>query len=145
MCDIALQRAQKRIEARELIVVDNLEALEVEAPPSHVEILLGNLVENAAKYAWRGGEIGVTISSSARRVQVWNEIHPEQAPVLKSEAARLFDPFYRPDQSRTSETGGNGLGLAICQTIAGANGWQLEIEVEEKLFRVCVVLGAQQG
>jgi signal transduction histidine kinase len=38
---------------------------------------------------------------------------------------RLFEPFYRADVSRARETGGNGLGLAICKAIADANGWQL--------------------
>jgi signal transduction histidine kinase len=42
---------------------------------------------------------------------------------LKSE--QLFEPFFRPDFSRSSDTGGNGLGLAICKAITDTNAWRL--------------------
>ena len=144
-CDIALQRAGKTIAARGLRVVDELEPLEVEAPPSHVEILLGNLVENAAKYARTGGAMGVTIEGSSSSVRVWNECEPAQWAALQSELPRLFEPFYRPDAARASATGGNGLGLAICRSVAEANGWSLLIEAQEPLFALRVFFGTTMG
>ncbi len=138
ICDIALQRAQKLIEERGLKVVDKSENLNVEAAPSHVEILLGNLVENAAKYARQGGEIGVEIGSGARTVRVWNECDEAQLSELHGDETRLFEAFYRPDLARTGETGGNGLGLAICQSLAQTNGWELSIDTTQSVFAVRV-------
>ncbi len=139
MCDIALQRAQKIIAARALEVVESWQALEIEAPPSHVEILLGNLVENAAKYAASGDKIGIEIDSQNQSVRVWNRCEISSYQALQSEIPHLFEPFYRPDTARASETGGNGLGLAICQTLAETNGWQLEIEARDQKFSVRAV------
>jgi signal transduction histidine kinase len=145
MCDIALQRAQRIIEARNLQVAEKWESLEIEAPPSHVEILLGNLVENAAKYARQGGRMGIEIEAKQRCVRVWNECEAEQTQPLQNEIPRLFEPFYRPDSARTSSTGGNGLGLAICHTIAEANGWQLRIEATHQTFSVQAVFTRREN
>lgn len=138
MCDIALQRAERVIEARNLKVVDQLEPLEVEGEPSHIEILLGNLVENAAKYARSGGTLGIEIQGESRSIRVWNECDAAQMRALEGERERLFEAFYRPDTARAGETGGNGLGLAICQSLAQTNGWKLSIAAEHSLFAVTV-------
>ena len=42
--------------------------------------------------------------------------------------ARIKEPFYRIDKSRSREAGGNGLGLAICEQIAQAHNTDLQIE-----------------
>ncbi|MNC37488.1 Phosphate regulon sensor protein PhoR [compost metagenome] len=41
----------------------------------------------------------------------------ECTPVPEKQLLRLYEPFYRPDVSRSRETGGNGLGLYIVETI----------------------------
>jgi len=142
LCDIALQRAEKTLTSKQLQVVEKWESLEIEAAPSHVEILLSNLLENAAKYARKGGEIGIEIDAANHSISVWNECETGQLPILQSEVPRLFEPFYRPDSARTSETGGNGLGLAICHNIAEANGWRLQIQIKYNRFWVNVGFGA---
>lgn len=138
VCDIALQRAQRTIEARSLKVAGQLESLWVQAAPSHVEILLGNLVENAAKYARQGGRIGIEIEVAACALRVWNEGDATQWAALENQLPRLFEPFYRPDVARARDTGGNGLGLAICQTIAEVNRWTLTIQSDAGRFEVRV-------
>ena len=44
--------------------------------------------------------------------------------VSPDELAHLFEPFYRPDRSRSRDTGGSGLGLAIVRTAIEACGGQ---------------------
>lgn len=97
---------------------------ELTAPWSHVTMLLRNLMENAVKYARSGGSIEV--STTPERVRIWNECEVD----AKFDPEKYFEPFYRPDAARNSQTGGNGLGLSICCATCETNGWQLHLSVE---------------
>lgn len=81
----------------------------------HMKQLMVILLDNACKYAGKGGEVRFAVSAENgwARIEVRNTgepIPPEQLP-------RLFERFYRVDGSRTREQGGTGLGLAIAKTI----------------------------
>jgi signal transduction histidine kinase len=95
-----------------------------EGPPQHVEIILRNLVENAAKYALP--ESNVTLRVAADAGEWLFEIYNECPDSLEVRQEEVFEPFFRPDASRSSRTGGNGLGLAICKAVADANCWSLK-------------------
>ena len=45
---------------------------------------------------------------------------------------KIFDRFYRADNSRNRETGGSGLGLSIAKKIADINKWKISASVEDK-------------
>ena len=51
-------------------------------------------------------------------------IAPEDLP-------RLFDRFYRTDQSRSRDTGGSGLGLTIARRLAETHGGTIEVSSEQ--------------
>ncbi|MDE2127195.1 MAG: hypothetical protein KGJ62_11445 [Armatimonadetes bacterium] len=93
------------------------------APPMHVEMLVRNLLENAVKYADSGTVVRADLGMSPKSLMITNSAHGG----LPVEPERLFEPFFRPDTSRSSETGGHGLGLAICKAIADVNGWQVSL------------------
>ena len=127
VCRRLLTQFQPLIDRRNLQVSSNLEPLvELMAFPQHAEMLIRNLLENALKYAASGGCVTLRLLSSTdgTSLELFNAF-PAQ-PQL--DTAALFEPFYRPDEARTSEAGGNGLGLAICRAIATANGWQITLD-----------------
>lgn len=81
---------------------------------------LQNLIDNAIKYG-HSAHIRIGDSADALRIAVEDEgpgIPPE-------ELARVTEPYYRPDASRNSETGGVGLGLSIVKDIALMHGGEL--------------------
>lgn len=118
---------------RQLHIVNRLpDMLEVTAPPTHLEMLTRNLIENAVKYATEGSE--VVMAGWERGFTLENAC----APLTETDLHRLFEPFYRPDASRQAETGGNGLGLAICKAIADANGWTVALAPTPQGLRVTV-------
>jgi signal transduction histidine kinase len=103
-------------------------AIDLCAPPTHAEMLLRNLIENAVKYARPGGCVCIEIERLPEATQV--EIFNECAPLRDWNPEKLFEPLYRPDASRNARTGGTGLGLAICRAIAGVNGWRVTLHQE---------------
>jgi two-component system OmpR family sensor kinase len=126
LCARALAHFRPVAEQRALRVRSSLpECAEILAPRSHVEMLVRNLIENAMKYATPGG--GVCVELTGSQLTIFNAF--PASPRLDAE--HLFEPFFRPDASRNSETGGNGLGLAICRAVAVANGWKLTLEQDE--------------
>lgn len=78
--------------------------------------LVSILIENATKYVENNGEVIVTLSRTKRfaTLKIYNTAHLSE----DFDGQRLFDRFYRPDYSRTSSTGGHGIGLSIAKKIA---------------------------
>ena len=101
---------------------------EIVASPTHTEMLLRNLVDNAVKYAPQGTTIRLQaepLRAGGARFEVWNRCDGSIA--APGEIARWFEPFYRPESARHSEVGGSGLGLAIAHAVAQSNGWTLNV------------------
>ena len=69
---------------------------------------VSNILANAVAYAETG-----KVYIDGHSLVIENEC----APIPDSEIIRLFEPFYRPDFSRSRDSGGNGLGLYIVDTL----------------------------
>ncbi len=85
--------------------------------------LFANLVDNALRY---GTAAKVAIGHSASQVTVLVDDDGPGIPAL--ERAAVFEPFYRVEGSRSRETGGAGLGLAIARAIVEAHGGKIAVE-----------------
>jgi two-component system sensor histidine kinase BaeS len=81
--------------------------------------LFANLLENSLRYTDAGGalEIGAKISGDFMMI----EFLDSKPGVSAEESERLFDRFYRVEESRNRKTGGAGLGLAISKNIVDAH------------------------
>ena len=115
---LALNERNLKLEAR-------LDEAQIEAPPAHLEMLLRNLIENATKYAAPNSKIRIEVCAdeNGATLRLWNACDLPAATDLTS----WFEPFYRPDEARNSQTGGNGLGLSIVAALARANDWKVEL------------------
>ena len=89
---------------------------------------LSNLVENAVKYNKDGGKIGVHAFYDLEEVRI--QVSDTGIGIADSDKPRIFERFYRAERSRSRETGGAGLGLAISKHIIERHGGRIEVESE---------------
>lgn len=101
--------------------------------------VITNLVSNAIKYSNDGGTVRVVIKDTEDS----GMIHVEDSGIgiPQEDLKRIFERFYRTDQSRNRKTGGAGIGLTIAKTIVQAHKGKISAESEEgKGSRFTVVL-----
>ncbi len=96
----------------------------VNADPDRLELILGNLLDNAAKYTDAGGEVLVSVtvmeSDAVLRIQDTGiGIGPESLP-------RVFEPFVREKESPGQATRGSGIGLLLVRTLVELHGGRVE-------------------
>ena len=87
--------------------------------------VLDNLLGNAAAYSEAGNRIIVDLRREAENVSL--TIENTGAHIPDEDIPKLFEAFYRVDQSRNRQTGGTGLGLYIVKTILDLHGAEIKI------------------
>jgi two-component system sensor histidine kinase KdpD len=96
----------------------------VEADPVWIQKLLGNMLENAAKYSAEGQPIFV--SAELRDQVVACSVADRGVGIDPMEQSLIFDKFYRA-RNRALHTPGTGMGLAISRAIAEAHGGTISV------------------
>jgi len=96
----------------------------VVADPRRTAQVFSNLLANAVKYAPEGTAITITTAAGSGYVRV--TIHNTGPAIAEDEVGRLFQRFFRSRTVR-AESGGLGLGLAICRAIIRAQGGEIGI------------------
>lgn len=89
----------------------------LEGDPMALRRLFANLLENAVKF---GGRARARVYQEAAYAVV--EIDDDGPGIPPADIERVFEPFYRREPSRSRQTGGIGLGLAVVRTIARGHG-----------------------
>ena len=114
------------------------ESLEVCGDPERLARVFHNLLKNAASYSSKGTEITVNAEETPEHIVVTVSNHGKTIPDDKLET--LFEKFYRLDESRTSNTGGTGVGLAIAKEIVLLHGGTISADSKNGLTTFTVKL-----
>ena len=109
-------------DAHQAVTLSGRSGMAILGRPLDLRRCLGNLIDNAVKY---GREASVTVDrvNGAARIRI-RDSGPGIPP---AEQARVFDPFYRVETSRSRESGGTGLGLTIARNIAEQHGGSIAL------------------
>jgi heavy metal sensor kinase len=86
-----------------------------------IQRMLSNLLDNAIKYTPQGGLVKVSVSENEAKVVV--SVKDTGCGISPSDLPRIFERFYRCDQSRSQA--GIGLGLSLARAIARAHGGEI--------------------
>lgn len=104
------------------------EGIFVTGDPSKLKRLMVILLDNARKYAAPQTVVTFRLTAEANK-KIRLSVNTKGQPIPKEQLSKLFERFYRAEQSRTSE--GYGLGLSIAQQIAQEHGGKLWAESSE--------------
>jgi signal transduction histidine kinase len=112
----------KLLEPDDLIIVSGNESL--------LRRAVENVVRNALFYTTPRTPVEIRIARmESGRISI--EVRDKGPGVPEAALAHLFEPFYRVDEARARETGGSGVGLAICQRVILLHGGSVSARSNE--------------
>ena len=131
--------AEKELSVRTSIAPD----VEILCDPDKLERVFDNLIRNAVSYSYERTEIYFSMVKQIEdrvEISIWNR--GKTIPQEKLE--HIFEQFCRLDSSRSTATGGAGLGLAIAKEIVELHGGTIRAESAKESVVFTVVLPAGQ-
>ena len=99
----------------------------VKADIYRIEQVLINLISNSIRHGRKDGKISIYMSQAKKQDKIWIHIKDNGPGIHPKHLPRIFERFYRIDQSRSRTKGGSGLGLAIVKHIIEAHGQEIKV------------------
>ena len=125
---------EKRLECQ----VEAAEDVIVPADPDKLARVFDNLMRNAVAYCDRETTIHIQVSQDKDNAKI---VFINEGPKIANDKLQhIFEKFFRADNSRSSETGGAGLGLAIAREIVELHGGQIQAQSDDHEARFIVSL-----
>ena len=113
----------------EIVGLEDMKSVTVEADPDMIHQVLYNLIDNAVKFTQESGQITTSILSDSEKVIV--RIRNTGTGISSEEIGKIFERFYKVDKSRSFDVKGAGLGLYIVKSIIEMHGGQITAKSEE--------------
>ncbi len=102
------------------------EPLFVEADPTRVAQIVGNLLANASKFTERGGTVALQVAREGGDAVI--TVRDDGVGIPQALLPRLFEPFVQADEGLHRTRGGLGLGLFLVKSLAEAHGGSVVAE-----------------
>jgi signal transduction histidine kinase len=136
--DISLNEFMRQV-VEGMMIVCNKNNLNIvlEAPEEELNVIVDpmkmvrvfeNIISNAIRYSNKGSTIYIKISKNENGAVV--SVENEGKPLKEKELKKIFEMFYRTDESRNNQTGGSGIGLSIAKSIVELHMGKLWAECE---------------
>ena len=120
-CEASAERWRPMADAKSVVIeVQSEGAPQVKGDPDDLETIWNNLLDNAIRYSPSGGKVRLSIVRDNGNAHV--EVEDQGPGIREQDLRNIFDRFHRSDASRSRETGGYGLGLAISKAMVEAYG-----------------------
>lgn len=131
-----------RLAARGLALESRLDpkAESVRADRDKLRQVLHNILHNACRYAEENSTLLLVSAAEGNGVRICLE--NRGAGIAPQDLPYIFERFYRADKSRSRQSGGAGIGLAIVKQLVEAHGGKVDASSENGRTRVCFSLPA---
>lgn len=100
-----------------------------------------NLLKNAINYSYKGTTIEIKLEQIEDKIKITFKNKGDKIPEYKLD--KIFEKFYRGDDSRTSSTGGAGLGLAITKEIIELHGGTISVKNDDEYIEFDIELNTK--
>ena len=100
--------------------------------------VFNNILKNAVAYSYPGTVIKISAKQTDTEVQICFQNKGKTIPAHKLES--IFEKFFRLDESRSSNTGGAGLGLAIAKEIVTLHGGTISADSHDEITTFSITL-----
>jgi signal transduction histidine kinase len=136
--ETALQHLHSFAEVHGVSVTTSLASeARVRLTPESAQVLISNLVINAVQHSSEGSVVSIALHRlSEPEALAILEVTDSGMGVAAENLPHVFDRFFREDPSRSRQTGGAGLGLAICKSIVDAADGDIEMHSQRGLGTV---------
>lgn len=124
-----LQQSYLHLSPETTIEILGDEQVEVLIPPTALEQILRNLIENAIKYNDKRPYIKVTVVNKLDQVQI--TVKDNGVGIPESLLPKIFERFFIVDEARTKNKGGSGLGLSIVNSLVTEYGGTISVTSEQ--------------
>lgn len=115
---------------RKMTIETSLDSATCQADAGAIEQVLSNLITNAIQHCDSGQRVLVSTQiNSAGQASI--SVKDKGSGIPAEHLPHIFERFYRADASRNRSSGGAGLGLPICQTIARRHNGSITVESTE--------------
>lgn len=133
LCMIVISQEQ-RIEKMglEIIGLDELQNVSINADKDLIHQVIYNLVDNAIKFNEQNGNISFTLKKEAKKAIF--TITNSGRGIPEKDMPLVFERFYKVDKSRSAAKNSTGLGLYIVKTIVSAHGGSIKVSGREDSF-----------
>lgn len=111
---------------------DDLESVFVHADSAMIDQVIYNLADNAVKFTNPDGKIIVNTASDSKYVYL--AITNTGKGIPEKDLGKVFDRFYKVDQSRSTDVKSTGLGLYLIKSIVNLHSGSITVESEENNF-----------
>jgi two-component system OmpR family sensor kinase len=128
--DLMAAEAVRRIEPTALekriaLTLGELTPIAATVGAGPVNLVLGNLLDNAVKYSPAGSTVSVRVGED--NVSAFVAIADEGPGLSQADLPHVFDRFFRGEVARSADVVGLGLGLALSQAMIQAHGGHIEV------------------
>ena len=106
------------------------EDIDFKGDRNSIQQMISILLDNAIRYSDVQGTISLILQK--RHGSIVLEIYNTCQSLPDIDLNRLFERFYRPDESRSKYTGGSGIGLSIAQAIVNRHGGKIKVSSTDK-------------
>lgn len=117
--------------------------LELTADPNKIARVFENIIENAIKYSVKGSNVNINLKKINESVIISFENIVDN--ITEEDIEKVFNRFYRMDESRNSRTTGSGLGLAIAKSIVELHKGRIWAQSENGKFIINIEFNRNKG